>query len=1325
MEEFFQKEQPQEDQFFGQTVSTPSVPESLTEVLSDYYSTALDKPREEVIRDLQSNFYPMLREEASRKADATSEASFSNAIANILVDQPNNEEAIRQINDLRQNLTFGNYIAPDVAAILSQDNEMSAIQKSLIERVIAADRILQAKVSESSEGITATVGYFVDAALSSLVQSPLGGLAEVTGIGDETFEGAGQLIELAQETANLLFQDVSAEEFERRFTEVLDRVADAGLFSQSNPMFVADFIALVQEYGVGNEARWQRAMQVLDIVEPTLYLDIARGSYRGIGAALAMPTTISKIGSSFKAKDLLVTAVEGGARQELSAANTAVAAMSPARIDRGYFSGPELATMRELEVNNAALAFIKESNWGSMVDPVIVEARRQEFITETREALAGYPRHELNYDIYTDPMSNLVGVGYFGTRNGTPYLARKGAEDFAAKVGGEVVEQLHEGKTKYVVKREYLIPTEGLADETNVADLASSVLASILSTTARTTKDLDAMIKRGESQSVRVMKELGNSYSKVRRKVKRQEIVNVDTLFRQLRDDPSENWRREPLTRDEFEVLYYRKYQVEPRPEVVDYFVALRDLSDVDYFINADALLKQAANEREVMVELDGAWYRARPAKQLDADDPVFIVGDSSLSKYSDLDPERAVIYELKDAAYSPGSVGNVLYVVNDTFKTRRLHHTDVLGYNVGGHRKYMEPWEFYIKQDDRKIKLAGGKEVNSKPLTFMAVRTEAEAVAVKTQFNNIVAAIKEGFSDTKLTRVVRENNAWNTSIENIDQFRRFTEERGLDPTKEINFGGDAEPLRGAFAGENTLGDSFYSGLNASKRRGSRPLLGFGGDELESLDPSAAIQRGFTQTVSKRGEMNYLFNAVTGWLKAAEKAGVITNQADLIGMSPVSKLRNAKLSKVGETAQALLNDKNTILYRMSAATPTQQMESRAMRRMANFVYGKGSKKIAKAIDWAVDKDPIGFLRWVAFTAKLGMFAVEQVWVQSSQLLNAVAITSRNLGVAEATRGMLGVTPLAISLIKGIPDSALNHIAKTQAPFTGISPDEFLALRRWIEQTGRNVVNRTAIEENNPAGALTGNKFFEYGQVFFNMGETFARLGAASMNFKEWRKAYPNAPVEDIFSDAVTNRMIHRQDVLTASMTAASAAPWQRSALALPFQFTTFHVRMMEQIFGNRILDSQERVRAALGQVILYGAAGVPAAGFVMDRMGYQEQLDVNDPLYKVVRYGALDAVVSGLTKEETVLASRLAVGEGLFDLLTDLKNEAIWEVAVGPGGTITYDFTTAMASMMKNIFRGEFDYVSYDWKRFARNITSYDRAYSLQQALPLRYSNLS
>lgn len=1272
-------------------------PEQL-EALVEMFSAALDRPSDEVKADMESGSYPLLRNEANAKANLKNTEAANRKVEDVLRDQP--EDAENLLFTASTQFDYNDYLSPDLALMLNERDTFNETEKKMMDKYLAAQRIIEGKRAERSVGFIAGTGYFLDTAFSSILHNIGGTATSALGIEEDVTEGGFELAALAREANDLFVSDVSPEDFAIRFEAILDRVADAGIFSEENPFYLEGFLSLGEEGGVGMESRMEGLFQILDVASLG-----TSGALRGISGAArkgGQARAISKVHSAEKAQEIVVRTGDQAVDSAVLTEGTSVSMIRPAIEDPNYYTAPEQAARRDLEANNQMLKAFNQIDFGPYVDPSIKAAKKAEWLKETRELNKNYKRRELNYAILDpDAFGNIVGRAVLGTDRGTPFKTEVTAQKFADKVGGKVLQQIHEGNITYVVAREWNIPTAGLVDPTDVKDLASGFFSSIISTTARTTPKLDAILKQGEAKTSLAVRELGTQYKKVRRGTWWFERRRVDEILQELRDDPVHNWRKEPYTPEEFGTRYEDLVGRPARQEVVDYYKTLVELNDIDYFINADRILKEAVNNGEEMVKVGDVFYRSRVADDIADDQLVYKPETGQLVPPSEV-PEGFKIRELEDLLEVPG-MGPVRYIVLDSPVTRRLYHSDVLPYNAGGHRKYNTPQLFFLKQEND-ITLAGGVKHTGRPTTFMGVRFEAEAAQAVEQFNTIVRTINDGGD---INKVILSNNDWNLSIEDLDDFRNFASEHNLDITKEIGYAADGEMVEGGFAGKGTVGDGFRSSLNTSRVRGAKPLTGFGGNELDTLSPSKSIERGFAQTVARRGETNYLFNAIEGWVKAAEAEGAITNMDMVAGLRPRAKLEAAVLTKKG-VGKALEAERQTIRQRLSNTTALVAAERNLLRSMADFVYGKGAKRLAKALDWSSTKDPAGFMRAVAFHSKLGLFNIDQLYVQANQIVNILGVTSATLGPVGAMRGVLGVMPMRMALIPSIPDGALQRIAKIQAPFTGISADEFINLRNWFMQSGRNIVDRTVVEENNSA-AFLGNTLLDWGQFFFNEGELASRVAAATTNFLE-RKA--KGFKEDIFDPAVTRQMIHRQDVLTASMTSASAAPWQRSTLAVPLQFTTYHVRMAEQLLTDQILTPKERRHLLLSHILFYGAAAIPAAGYLQDKLGFNGELNPETKLYDVARYGALDALLTELSGEETALSSRLAVGEGLWDLFMKLSEEPLPTIAAGPGGTITIDSVSAMVKFMKNVAGGQFDQTEYDWHRFARNVSSYNKAYT-------------
>lgn len=1269
------------------------------ENLAEMYGAALDVETGKIMGDFQAGLYPVVNNETKSKANFANTQKARETVQEVIETQP--EDAEERLFGVATKFDYKDYLSPDLALMLNERDTFAEADKQFLDKYLAAQRIIDEKREESSEGFFAGVGYFVDTAFSSILHNVGGSATRAVGQEEALTESGVELGELAREANDLFMSDLSPEEFETRFKSILDRVSDAGIFTEANPFYLEGFLSLVQEGGVGMESKMEALFQFLDVASLGTS-SVARSILGGAARKGGQPKAISKLSSAERAKDIVVKAGDEGVDSAVLAENTAPGMISPAVEDPLYYTSPDLAARRDLEANNKMLRVFNEIDFGPFVDPAIKEARKEEWLEETRALNKNYRNRELNYPrIVEDNFGNLIGRAVLGTTKGTPFKTEEAAKKFADKAGGQVVPQLHEGRVMYAVTRDWNIPTEGLVDPTDIKEVASGFFSSIMSTTARTTPKLDAILKQGEAKTSLAMKTLGDTYKKVRGKTQWTERRTVDEILGELRDDPNFNWRKEPYSASEFSTRYEELVGKPPSDAVVDYYRTLVELNDIDYFINADRILKEAVNNGERMVKVDDTYRRSREVKTVDEGSMVYNPKTTRLEDVSSI-PEGRKIYELEELMEVPG-MGFVRYVSMDSPATRRLYHSDVLPYNAGGHRKYNTPQLFFLKQE-KELTMADGTKSLSKPTTFMGVRFEKEAKIAVEQYNNIVKAVNSG---ADVNAVIRVSNDWNPSIEDFEDFKVFASEHNLDITKEIAYAADGEAINGGFAGKGSIGDSFRHVVNTSRARGAKPLIGFGGEELGSLSPSKAIERGFAQTVARRGEMNYMFNAIEGWVKAAEAEGAILNPDMLVGLTPKAKLHAAVLTdkKIGRALDA---ERLTIKQRLSNTTALVAAERNLLRSMADFVYGKGSKKLAKALDWASTKDPAGFMRAVAFHTKLGLFNIDQIYVQANQIVNIIGVSSATLGPVGAMRGVLGVMPMRMALVPSIPEEALKRIAKIQSPFTGISAEDFIDLRNWFIQSGRNIVDRTVVEENNSV-AFLGNSLLDWGQVFFKEGELASRIAAATTNFLERKAKGFN---EDIFDPDVTRQMMHRQDVLTASMTSASAAPWQRSTLAVPLQFTTYHVRMAEQLLTDQILTPKERVSLLLSHVITYGAAAIPAAGYLQDKLGFDGAVDPESGLYDVVRYGALDALLTELSGEETALSARLAVGEGLWDLFIKMSEEPLPTIAAGPGGAITIDSVNAMLSFMKNVAGGHFDHSAYDWNRFARNVSSYNKAYT-------------
>jgi len=1277
---------------------------SAIDALSTYLEGSLGREKAAFVEDLMNGQYESLAYESDMVTEDMRKDRARRKAEEILSSQEGGEERLAALGDVTESLFFWQHLAPEVGPILEGMPEMKEIDRRRLDSVFAAQRIVQDRLAD--QPWYKDLGDFADLALSSGPQNILDLLPE-----DQTFEGAGALRDLAREASDLMLRGLSPEEFDREFNAILDRVEEAGFFTDENIWYVAGFLDLVAEGGEGFWSRTESVFQAMDVALLPLtvlpFVPSASFLYKGAHALKAMSTL-----KSFKtAVSTTVDVVERGS-QTLATEAGSVAMINPGVIGDKMLTSPDLVVRRQLEANNAALKFVKDSAWGELLDEEQLQKATAEWTATIKEKNEDWLNRtqEVNYFIENDHLGNPVGGVLLGkVGGGEGFKVQRFAEEFAESIGGSVVESMVSGERRFFVRKEWNLPTEGFVDPTDVKEVATGFFSTILSSTFKEPPMIDALAKRGEAQISRNLRTLGRDYLRLRNKAGNRNVGLVNGIMEELRDDPN-FFRNTPYDVEEFGKRFYDKYGEMPNQDTINYYSKMVELNDTDYYIQADIILKESVNNGEEMVKVEGNYYLGKKVDDIPEDATVFDPKGGQLRLRR---PEDDV-YEIKHFEYSPEGVGPVRYVAGEGIVTRRIYHSDVLPYNAGGHRTPAGISEHFLKQD-KDITLATGEKVQGSPSTFLAARTEAEANLAVRQINTIIDTINESDSLAEVNAVIRANRDWNLNIEDYDDFRNYMARYNLDETKRVVRVEDKglTPAQKAVlkSGKTTF---YHSGAASARGRKDIPLTRFGGEELQALDPSKAIERGFAKTIARKGNQIYDYRAINSWVNFVKKnPESITNYPEIATLPAKEFFKRAEPVKLTKAGRALAAQQRQINFRLSNTTSRIAQENRLFRRISEFVYNKGMKKLSKALDWASTKDPIGFTRAVAFHSKLGMWNPDQLYVQGNQLMNILGVGVGSVGPVKTMQALLSVAPMRIALVDNIPDAALTRIAGIQKAFTGISEEDFILLRNWIKSTGRDVIDKTVVEENNTVSFLGKSRALQTSQFFFTEGELSGRLGAAALNLIERRIKYGQ---ENIFSDRVTNAMIQRQDVLTASMTSASAAPWQRSALALPLQFVTYHIRMVEQILTNGILTPKERASLAFTHVLAYGAAAVPATGWFVDRLAHEGKIDPNDKMYDLARYGALDAFLSILTGEETALTPRLAVGDGLFDLLRATGEESLLETAMGPGGQIGWEFIVAFNSMQKNIFAGKFNHLTHDWNRFARNVSSYDKGYKYWMA---------
>lgn len=1201
--------------------------------------------------------------------------------------------SVEDLISLREGLILKESVPYPEEALFIENTDFTEDTKRKYRLAVSFNNIVRDKIKETNTGIFDTVTEFADIIVSEDLSNFI-------------FNSASDRVAYAKEVHDLLNSNLPEDQIYNRFKEIVDEVSDAGFFTQDNGVYMMNFVGLVAEGGVGTESYVEDINQTAS--------DIS--TFTALGANVL--NRIALFGSKARALKKVEKALKSG---DDVTRMVNPSALLPANPNKNVHSGIQLTALEEIESTNRFIDIFRRNKLQRPLTQTEYDAAYDAFSRQISSSLSDTDNRRLvDVEVEVDDFNNYKHTAYLGSYKKEPFRKKAVAEKLARRVDGEVVPALgkEDGKGWLVVLRGDL-KVNNLISPTNINEVWSGWLAGLASAPARTTLDNAGAMLRAEGQLSIIHNESTKVYNKARSLVKTEEAGNINHILRKMNDDATLSLRSSPLDASEFSLEYQKRTGKAPRKEVVDFYLVNLELNDADYFFKADGLIKRAVNNGEQMRRVDNMWVRTKFVEpEVVGRELVWDAQEQIFKSIDDIGEGRKIM-AIKEGAMKVGGK-DILFAVDDNSSFRRMLASDVLGYNPGGPRIYRNS-NFFIKQNrDGKI-----------PRAFMSSFSEEEARIAREQFNNIVDSIKDtfgkdiklddlkGFSSKEIEDVISVNNDWNIDIETLEDFVKFAEDWDLS-INHVDFSPDGETLlnsRTTFVGEDNIRDSILT--QTVGPRTNKPLLRFGGTQADTFDPIRAIEQSYVATANRAGNYTYITRAVNGWLKAAEDLKAISNTSDLVGLSPIEKMRQAKISESLKIGRKLASERSLIEFKINQKTADIVAMERGRDALASFVYENVSKRLGEALkDSTILSDPGRALRSVAFHTKLGLFALDQILVQASQAVNIVALGGGLSGI----KGTAMVPFVQMSLYNPKMSKILGSVADK---VFGLGDGGFEEVVEFIRRSGRNIVDNNIIllDGNETLRKSYLTKALDLGRTPFNYGELIARISGLSTAILEFKSSYKGV---DIFSDFAFGKIMNRQDILTARMTTASANKMQKGLMAVPTQFLTYHMRMWEQLLSPQ-LTKWEKGRLFAAQTFVYGGAGFAAYGPLMDAMVIEGDKpsvlkdlgnmvgvnpDMDHKKYEVLRFGLLDAVLSDSIGADSALSTRIGIGEGMWDLAEKLGEGSFFEVLTGPSGQITYDLFYALGELSNNMFTGNFQYSEEDWIRLGRNITSFNRGYN-------------
>jgi len=1309
--------------------------DEMKQYLAAIHSVRTGVPIEVAKQEIDSLGDSLFSGQGRTEASALVSGRFSEAVAGTVKDQDISGLFDAEETRVREQEVVDNSLAPEILA--ETQSNSGDVWDAVTSRTAARTSVLHKKLGEVAGNTEFTILSGLLDFADIIASFPL----------DILTGGGFHRADLAREIRTLLSADISEEAFNTRLDEVLEEARDAGWFSDENALFLFGEIANIQEGGIGGTARIDKMGTVLDagfLVGPA-----AKLALKGFSAARNTTSIIASMRGPTASREVLTSALDRPGTAEAATAGIPEHTLpgflrTPnSGVDPQAWSAPGFDAAAKHERTNLFFNIIRSFNFGRRIDPAVFDAWVPKGLKALHDDLDATSRSNvLSMRIDPDNSGNIFGSVLFGRKDGTPFSTIGNATKFKNKHGGDLVPVTQGDKTFYIVEQTRNLSTAGLVDPLDAWEIGNHFFGEFGATFLTIPQRLEALAKRGEGVLGRLTTEIAPIVRTAIKKTSKEDQKRVEQIFWALRDGDNLSHYRRALTMPEFRNEWTKLSGGPPPSEAAEnLYLTIQELNDALYFLKADRIFKEVVDEGNKVsvfrhVNKDGDVVERnilmRPAPEdLPSSTLIYDPATGVRLPLSDLKANQKVF--VVDGGVDVG--GEVArYIIADTKGIRRVFHSDVLGYNPGGPRGY-DFINFAVKQPSE-VRFIDGTTAPGRARTFLGTATRQEAETAVEQVNAIFAKIREmapGLrrgtkanaldslraigNDPDLLEVVLRNNDWNLNIEDVGDFIKFLEDYKLDPRLNVGLAHMDDALAIADDAGNLVFNvrrsetnrSDFDGILNQPRNGPRqndPLIGMGGDSAQTISPIDMISRDFLRTTHERAFTAYNFQAVGGWLKGIANH---LNIDDLAGLRPREAMNAVVFPKhPNPQLRAYSKARDAINRTLGHVSEYEKRWNGFIERLSEKIYNKGWKKTGTTIAQAqLSKRPLESLRAFAFHSKLGLFAFDQFFVQSSQVFNIIAIA----GPVRTFPAMAAATPLRMTLIN-TSEAFAKEVGRRSAAFTGMDADEFVRWSRWVRESGRTVIGGEVSELNSVSHVMAKGmvgRVAEVGRFFFDEGERFPRVVAMHVAWKEYAKKFPTL---DPFGDHGISWITSRQDILTASMTRASAAVWQKGPLSVPFQFLSYSSRMMESIFSNRLLNKVERARLLTAQLAFWGAAGTGIGGPVLDYWITAGGLEMDPNEYTALRYGVLDWAVGISTGADTAFGARLAVGEGFWNLWEDFSEKTLFEALGGPSVQTITDFSDIIFQNMVDVANGNTTMLAGDVKKLLRNFTGPNKAYN-------------
>lgn len=910
-----------------------------------------------------------------------------------------------------------------------------------------------------------------------------------------------------------------------------------------------------------------------------------------------------------------------------------------------------------------------------------------------------------------DKESGIYSLNFYLGKNGVPggFLTKEGAEAAATRKGLGSFEVHQNSDAQYFVKTRQPVIETGIAQPALTrADFKGVYSAS------QYLKSFDN-IQPELFNRARITATLGKS--KAIDEMYKPFVKNIQGVSAKSRrlvakvaasQEEAQRW----FTHAEFEDAFSRGAGRLPTDKESLAFYSARELSDLNWHTFNNEVYTQKARRglQSVRAQNAATGYDTGKINGQLIDNPDF---------------DKLRIYDVDEGRhYPPGTAtpqltqklkGGKVRVIDlespvknpgdDPIKTVMVHENsssigplarDQLGYVEGGSRENRFKW--FVKQADQGV-FQDGTKYWDRPITHIAARTHAQADA----WAKGMEQARLAYSDKTLSEAEKRLIVDRTPAESYDRFSQMVAEGKINPDHPFETLFDREEPKAM----SHIGDKDAVWANSSESAQEQYMISKGrmyyskkgdrlrdpsGDYAEILDPFTTLNRAMENAAQTNAFSDYNKKVTEEWARTA--APYLDKNSLNGGSDPYNVFMNGKISPNllrSKDGQAFANQlemvRNTHKRFMYGQNPEQRLTYTASRRFANWVETKGKwtgkigDKLAQVAYDKMSANPVAAAKGYVYDIHIGMFNPTRLWLHTQTA--AMAFMQHPLF---GTRSMAMLPWVEHAMMNG-SENVLDYYAKNLSFVHGLDPQDWKTMVRSMQKSGWLNVSGEQLMLDRYMGAIGGSAIKkgvdnvrEWGRIFQNISERFNRVNAYQIAWQKMRQQFPKMAGD---SEEFLGRVNRETDLLDNNMTTSSQAWWQRGPTSIPTQFMAYQTRMLERILpktlgGSDAVSSAQKLRLAVGSMLLYGAGGAPGGKEFLDWVnGQYAAANGGKPMsadtQREFGRGIYDTALHQLSggKLDTDISARAGLGGFVDDLYQKLTNgdmNSVLGVMTGPIG---------------------------------------------------------